>query len=239
MDINESLLLEMVDAIIELPISVKAGGQLFYIYPPSFGSVMLISGVLRKAGLGEMTAGGLGIISALKLFKEQKELIGTILAICSFENRKDACNSELLLERTEKLKKVSVKEATGLLTTILGTNEMLARFCEDSGINKENRLRQKILKIKNENSNSVSFGAKTIYGSLLGQVCEKFHWTLDYAVWGISFINLNMLVIDQSSTIFLTDEERKQVRFPKEIESSISADDPLMKEEIEKFLADA
>ena len=48
-----------------------------------------------------------------------------------------------------------------------------------------------------------------------------------------------MLVIDQSSTIFLTDEEKKQVRFPKEIESSISADDPLMKEEIEKFLADA
>lgn len=239
MDINESLLLEMVDAIIELPISVKAGGQLFYIYPPSFGSVMLISGVLRKAGLGEVAAGGLGIISALKLFKEQKELIGTILAICSFENRKDACNKELLSERAEKLKKVSVKEVAGLLTTILGTNETLARFCEDSGINKENRLRQKILKIKNENSNSVSFGAKTIYGSLLGQVCEKFHWTLDYAVWGISFINLNMLIIDQSSTIFLTDEERKQVRFPSEIESSISADDPLMKDEIEKFLADA
>ena len=239
MSINESLLLEMVDAITELPLSIKAGGQLFYIYPPSFGSTILISKVLQKAGIGEMAAGGLGVINALKLFKEQKELIGTLLAICSFENRRDACNNELLAERAEKLKSVSIKEATGVLMSILNTNEMLSRFCEESGINKENRFRQRVLKVKNSDSSSISFGAKTIYGSLFGQVCEKFHWSLDYAVWGISFLNLNMLVIDQSSTIFLTEEERKQIRFPKEIENSISADDPQMRDEVEKFLADA
>ena len=236
---TEKLLLDMANAITELPIGVKAGGQFFYIYPPSFGTTVLIGQVCRSAGIGDVCTDKLGVVELLKLLQNKKELIATLLAICSFENRKQATIDELVIERAEKLKQVNVKEVAGLLVSILSVNEQLSRFCEESGINEENRLRKRIIDIKNKDRSSITFGGKTIYGKIFSQVCEKFHWTLDYAIWGVSFINLNMLLIDAQSSVFLTDEERKLVKIPNAVSEYINADDPTMASEIAKFLADA
>lgn len=236
---TEKLLLEMADAIIELPIGVSTGGQLFYIYPPSFGTSILIGKHCKDAGITDVNISKLGVIGLLKLMNTQKDLMAHILAICSFSDRKQACHEELVSERAKFLKKVNPQEAAGIVHSILSVNEQLSKFCEESGINKENRLRKKVIDLKNDANSSISFGGKTLYGKMFTQVCEKYHWTLDYAVWGISFINLNMMLIDAASSVFLTEEERKQIKIPKEIEEDISADNPTNSREIEKFLLDA
>lgn len=236
---TEKLLLDMANAITELPIGVKAGGQLFYIYPPSFGTTILIEQVCKNAGIKEYNTDRLGVVGLIKLLQSQKELVATLLAICSFENRKQATIDEFVNERAEVLKKVNIKEVIGILVSILSVNEQLSRFCEESGINEENRLKKKVIDIKNKDRSSVSFGGRTLYGKIFSQVCEKYHWTLDYAIWGISFVNLNMMLIDAPSSIFLTEDEKKQVKIPNHISDCINADDPAMAGEIAKFLADA
>ena len=79
------------DTLIELPIEYKVNGQLFYLYPPSLGSTMLIN-------------------SATNRVKEQSDLVYEMLAICSFENRADARKRSALNARIEELKQSSVDE---------------------------------------------------------------------------------------------------------------------------------
>lgn len=39
-------------------------------------------------------------------------------------------------------------------------------------------------------------GGSSLWGSLFDVVLEKYHWTFDYLIWGISFVNVHMLLSD-------------------------------------------
>jgi hypothetical protein len=39
-------------------------------------------------------------------------------------------------------------------------------------------------------------GGSSLWGSLFDVVLEKYHWTFDYLLWGISFVNVHMLLSD-------------------------------------------
>jgi len=64
-------------------------------------------------------------------------------------------------------------------------------------------------------------GGRSIWGSLFDVVLQKYHWTLEYLLWGISFQNVQMLIADTMSTT--TEEE------------VINADDPRNKRRIEEL----
>jgi hypothetical protein len=51
-------------------------------------------------------------------------------------------------------------------------------------------------------------------------VAEKYGWTLDYILWGISFLNLHMMLADCISTYYDSkSKDKEEVRV-------INADDP-------------
>lgn len=62
-----------------------------------------------------------------------------------------------------------------------------------------------------------------MWGGLLDVVLQKYHWTLDYLLWGISYINVQMLLADSIST---TQEEE-----------TIDADDPRNRDAIKEILS--
>lgn len=62
-----------------------------------------------------------------------------------------------------------------------------------------------------------------MWGGLLDVVLQKYHWTLDYLLWGISYINVQMLLADSIST---TQEEE-----------TIDADDPRNRDAIKDMLS--
>lgn len=37
--------------------------------------------------------------------------------------------------------------------------------------------------------NQYVFGGKSIWGALIDAACERYGWTFDYVVWGISYNN--------------------------------------------------
>ena len=65
---------------------------------------------------------------------------------------------------------------------------------------------------------------KSIYGLLVDFACQRYGWTLDYILWGISLVNLNMLFADAITTVYLNDEERKKLGMSNG--EVIDADDP-------------
>ena len=44
-----------------------------------------------------------------------------------------------------------------------------------------------------------------MWGSVLDPVLSKYHWTLEYALWEVSYVNLTMLQVDE----YMLYEERK------------------------------
>jgi len=46
------------------------------------------------------------------------------------------------------------------------------------------------------NGTSRVIGGSSLWGYLIDTLLNKYHWTFDYLLWGISYLNLNLLIID-------------------------------------------
>lgn len=66
---------------------------------------------------------------------------------------------------------------------------------------------------------------------MIGPVLEKYHWTFEYVMWGISYTNLQMLLAD--SRDYFPDFSGAGKRTGDEV---IKADDPKNKERIRSIL---
>lgn len=62
-----------------------------------------------------------------------------------------------------------------------------------------------------------------MWGGVLDSVLTKYHWTLDYTLWGVSFLNIQMLLSD-SVQIFYDSKNNKKGK--KTSGKVISGDDP-------------
>lgn len=54
----------------------------------------------------------------------------------------------------------------------------------------------------------ISFGGKTLWGIYLDNLCKRYGWTLDYLIWGISWVNLNMMWLDGIEARFPDSDEK-------------------------------
>lgn len=75
-----------------------------------------------------------------------------------------------------------------------------------------------------------------LYGLLIDFACQRYGWTMDYVLWGISYVNLNMLFADAITTVYLSEEERKKLgRGDGEV---INADDPRNRDLIRRMISE-
>ncbi len=192
---NDLLLSNIGDAIIELPIEYIANGQTFYLYPPSLGSTILMN-------------------KALSRDIQEHELIAELLAICSFENRADAKYVSRLRQRKEQIKGASIAELMPIYMMFAEWKKDLEGFIKHFHLDLEQKYMQRAHEAKDKNSGSMVFNGKSIYGTLIDVVCERYGWSMDYVVWGISLNNLNMLMADKVVNVFLTKEESKKAAIP-------------------------
>ena len=110
-----------------------------------------------------------------------------------------------------------------LLVMVLSEGDISA-YIKHLGIDKEKEWQAKAMRAKKDN-NSLTFGGKSIYGTLIDTACQRYGWTFEYVVWGISYANLQLLLADSVTSIYLSDEERKRVNIPQD-RDIINADDP-------------
>ncbi len=91
------------------------------------------------------------------------------------------------------------------------------------GMDLDHDRKRKVMSAKKSDGTFV-FGGCSIYGSIIDAACERYGWTLEYVVWGISHINLMMMLSDQVSSVFLSKEEKKDAHISND-RDVIMADD--------------
>lgn len=42
----------------------------------------------------------------------------------------------------------------------------------------------------------MSIGGRSLWGAVIDPLAQRYGWTMDYIMWGISWANLNILLLD-------------------------------------------
>ena len=228
--------MDVADAIMERPIGFSVGNRSFFIYPTTLGKMYLLSRQIEGLGIDRRIVSVNPYFESIRLCKEKRRTILQILAYSTFSSKSELFNSPLIKKRIRLFdSKLSNEELATLLVIIL-TSDNVDLFIKHFGIDKESAERRRISSIKG-NSGCVSFGGTSQYGTLIDFACQRYGWTLDYVVWGISYTNLRMLMADAVTTIHLTADEMKKLGLSNGGEV-IDANDPSNRQRIKELLQD-
>lgn len=198
------------DILIERPISFSLEGNRYAVYHPTLGKIQLISRLVEKLGFDGKLKGDAVYLFALSSAEGHRDECLRILAYSTLPGAE--CLDEQKV--TERLVAFSAMEKEGIATLLLSilTMDKSREIMRQYGVDKEMEQMSRISRAKGENRNSVTLAGKTIWGTLIDCACERYGWSYQYVLWGISFANLQMLLADQIKTVYMTDEERKRAR---------------------------
>jgi len=214
------------DILLERRHEFSVDGKVYHIAPPSLGKLFVLQGLVSNISINEKMLATLPHVELLRVAEAHKHECCELIAYATCDTREELCNVAILDKRTHHFEHhLDDTEIATLLVATFSHNRH-HQFMDESGITKERERMAAVARHK-EKGGGVTFGGKTIFGQLVDPACERYGWTYEYAVWGISAAVLELMMADKVSEVFLTDEEKKKM--PKhliETEEAISGDDP-------------
>lgn len=236
MEDKELIEMNIADTIIERQIGFSVGKRNFFIYPATLGKTYLLARLLKSLEANDRVIATDPYLEAIRLSETKKETVCRILAYHSFNSKSDILNNIKVEQRAKIFEKNLDTEELATILVLILSSDNTEEFIRYFGIDKERTQKDRIYKIKGSKG-SVSFGGKSTYGTLIDFACQRYGWTMDYVVWGISYANLKMLMADSITTIYLNEDERKKLNIFDDSEI-INADDPKNKDLIRKMLSE-
>lgn len=222
---RENIDLDIIDAIIEYPRAFEVAGKWLYLYPVSLGKSLLLSKNFRALEIRLEYLKTLPTLEIFRIVNQNKEAICRIIAIYTLKTREEIFDMPTVTKRQKFIfDNFSIEDMIEVLM-IAASETASQTFIKHLGLDKERKELEKISKIKNDKGNSVSFGGRSLYGSLIDAACQRYGWSYEYCVWGLSYNNLTMILADAINSVYLTDEERKKVRITRD-RTRINADSP-------------
>lgn len=200
------------DTIIERPHGFKVGSRSFYLYPVTLGKTYLLGRLIESLEVNHEIMQFNPYMEALRLAESKKSEVLRIIAYHTAKTREEVFDNDLILERIEYFEKNLDNEDIAQLLIVLFTETSVDEYIKHFRLDKEKEDMNKVLRCKNDSKGSYSFGGKSIYGSMIDYLAQRYGWTMEYIIWGISFKNIQMLLADMVTTIHLTDEEAKRCR---------------------------
>lgn len=199
------------DTLIERPVTFTYKRGRYSIYPLSLGKIQLCSRLIEALGFNQITKDKELYTLAIKTASEAKERCVRLISYVTLPGG-DCLDETKVSRRIREFKGIKSKDLASLLLLFLTmdkTDEIMREFA----IDKEARRLSDVMKVKAESKDngSLSFGGKSIWGALVDAACERYGWTYQYVIWGISFSALRLLLADHVKTVFLSDEERKRM----------------------------
>lgn len=221
------------DVIIEKPIRFNVGEHHYSIHPPTLGKMQLLKELYHVIDVNSKLLAENPLAETLRIAKENPDIVSQIISYSTFKAKNELLDSGRVMHRARLFAdNMSAEELATILSLILSadhTEEFIVYF----GLDKERLKRQEISRLKGDR-NSITFGGRSIYGLLIDFACQRYGWTLDYVLWEISLVNLNMLMADAITTVYLSDEERKKMGLREG--EVINADDPRNRELVREMI---
>lgn len=212
MDEKEIIQYDIADMVMERPYKFSIDNRKFTIYPVTIGKSYLLHRLISSLEINNETLQINPFLEALRLCSEKMDIVSKIIAYHVINTKEQLFDDDYVGEIASYIKDNADVEDVAKVLLFVMTNDKVSLLIKQLGIEDEKVEQKRVLAIKNKDSNCVTYGGKTIYGSLIDLACERYGWPLDYVVWGISYANLRMLMADMITTISLTKEERKKAR---------------------------
>lgn len=217
--------MDISDAIMEMPYEFHIADNQFFLYPVTLGKIYLLSRLTSSLEINTDLISIDPYMEALRLCNSKKDIVCKILTYHTFNKKEELFNSHTIGERQKFFNdNLSIEELAQLFIIVL-SKDNVDPFIKHFKIDIEKKYQEKISKIKKNNSSTITFGGKSVYGTLIDVACERYGWTMDYVVWGISYVNLMMLLNDYVTSTYLSKEEMKKNRISTD-RTFISGDDP-------------
>lgn len=201
--------LDLADAIIERPQGFQIGHRHFYLYPVTLGKMYLLARLIDSLKINEENLKVNAFLEALRLVRDNRKTICRIISYHTCKGKNEVFNNVLVMQRVSLLMKQSDSDLATVFIMVLQT-EKTSVYIKRLGIDKEQKRMQDVMKLKGS-KNVLSFGGKSIYGTIIDAACERYGWAYDYVVWGISYTNLRLMLADSIKTVTLSDKERKSL----------------------------
>lgn len=232
---DKQIEMNLSDAIIEKPVWFGVGKRRYGIYPPTLGKVQILKNLYLGLDLDDRLLLVNPLAEAMRISRASPDIVCRIIAYSTFNEKSSIMDTEKVFQRAELFRaKLTAEDMATLLAVIL-MNDKTDEFIKYFRIDEEKELKERIGRAKGE-GNSVTFGGKSIYGLLIDFACQRYGWTMEYVLWGISYVNLNMLFADAITTVYLTDDERKQLGMG--FGRIINADDPANRDLVREMISD-
>lgn len=208
---NRNINNEVVDAMLEKPIPFTIGDRrFFFLFQPSLGTSLLACQLLQELTLNKELLAVNKQAEILRVCGAQRDIVLRIISLHTFARRSDVLREDKLQERIKELDVLPASDLATLLVTIMSWDGRQEKFIRHFQLDLERKTREKIFEYKKQKGGSLTFGGRSLYGSVLDAACERYGWELGYVLWGISSINLNMMLADSVQSVLLTKDEAKE-----------------------------
>lgn len=210
-------------ALTETPICFRTkDGRELRLYQPTLGKARILRPMYESLGI----MGGVKLQDIAQAMGDNRDTICQILAIHSLNKSSEVLDPFKVEERAALFSALDDSDIVTLYTatTTWPTYEGVAASL---GILAETERKARISSVK-DTTGSVPVGGVSIYGQLIDGAMERYGWSIQYALWGISLVNLQLLMSDISTSIYLSKEELKKVSPTDRTRKSdiINGDDP-------------
>lgn len=203
---------EILEALMERPYGFTINDKRYYLYPVTLGKSILLSRLMRELDIDAELLAKNPSLEALRVVSAHRDVAILIIAYCTAKDKQEVFDNAIIEKYQSFFSENLSDEEIAQLLLIIYQYDKTASFIRYLGLDRDQKEQAKISKMKNKNGNTIMFGGKSIYGSLISVACEKYGWTLDYVVWGISLVNLRMMLADSVNSIYLSDDEKKSAR---------------------------
>lgn len=185
----------------------------------TLGKMYLTSQLIESMDVNRENLARDPFVEALRIINTKREESCRLIAYHTIKTKEELLNGRIVDVQQKLISKFSNQDIATLLICILKNNSYQT-IVEGTGIDKEADRMSKVNAAKSTSGQFI-FGGKTIWGSLIDAACERYGWSFDYVVWGISYNNLTLMLKDKITSIYLSDDERKRAHLPSADEEMI------------------
>lgn len=208
----------------DTPIYFTIGEKRLCVYPPTLGKMYLISQILDSLGINKDNLSINPFLEIMRVVKAKRKECCKLLAYHITGKREDLLDIEWMEKMSGYLNRITDDEDLTTLLVVILNESSLENIVSMTGIDKETERMSKVSAAKDTKSQYV-FGGKTIWGSMIDVACERYGWSYDYVVWGISYNNLTLMLKDKITSIYLSEEEAKKCGIPQQSGDYINGND--------------
>lgn len=201
---------DIINQIIERPVLIEINGDFIRIEPASMGKTFLMSRLISELRIREKGLQENLHAEIVRIVKSQKDVVTRLIAYYLCNTKAEIFDVDAIQGRFKEIDELEIKDVACLLECIL-TAPKMTDFASMTGIEKEQQRIRDIEAKKEKDKGGVQAGGVSIYGSVIDAACERYGWTYEYVVWGISYTNLQLMLADAPRTIILNEKERKRV----------------------------